>query len=105
MAGAEVAKTLGIGVSMVSDFVNAKRNPPPPELLRGFGNPLGMSQTGMMEALGYLDPAPAKGKEASLEAAIPREGQDALAAIDWSNPEMVKGVACMQGRFAGNTER
>ncbi len=94
IGGQQIADTLGIGQSMVSDIVNGKKkNPPSPEVFKGIGRILGISPVRMMESLGYLDPhGDREGEEPLNRTDIPDEVALALRGIEW-DPETTRDVA------------
>lgn len=80
--GQQIAESLEIGQSMVSDIVNAKKkNPPSPEIFKGIGRALGLSQVRMLQALGYLDLDSAE----TDARALPAQVEQILRDIDWND--------------------
>jgi len=87
--GQQIADSLEIGQSMVSDIVNAKKkNPPSPEIFKGIGRALGLSQARMLQALGYLDP---ESSEADPRV-IPVQVEQILRDIDWNDDAIQDAV-------------
>lgn len=92
--GQEIATKLELGPSLVSDILNAKKkNPPAPEVFKGFGRVLGISQEQMLQALGYLDEKPEDA--AAWDATIPQAVREALQGIDWSTSTAVTRTLVM----------